>query len=119
MRWGKKFATGTLAILMGATATGLVTAAPAEAATAKYACKAYADMDGIGRPTAYSTCVKKGSGKAVRLHRVEIKCDQVQGARETVVTYTLYGPWVSPGKKSNVRCGTKNFLRGFKVQTKS
>ncbi|HZX38920.1 MAG TPA: hypothetical protein VFF37_11400 [Streptomyces sp.] len=119
MRWGKKFATGTLAMLMGATATGLITVAPAEAAAAKYACKAYAKMDSLGRPTAYSSCAKSGSGKAVRLHRVEIKCDQVQGAREHVVTYTLHGPWVSAGKKSTVRCGTKNFLRGFKVQAKS
>ncbi|MEV6649422.1 hypothetical protein [Streptomyces sp. NPDC051219] len=119
MRWGKKFATGTLAIVMGATATGLITAAPAQAAPAKYKCKAYGKLDGIGRPMAYSTCARSAGGKAVRLHRVEIKCDQVQGAREQVVTYKLHGPWVSAGKKSNVRCGTKNYLRGFSIQTKS
>ncbi|MCP3820509.1 hypothetical protein NLX86_21155 [Streptomyces sp. A3M-1-3] len=118
MQWGKRFATGALAMVMGASATGLITAAPAEAAGAKYKCKAYAKLDGLGRPTAYSTCSKSSGGKAVRLHRVEIKCDQVQGAREHVVTYTLHGPWVSAGKKSNVKCGFKNYLRGFSVQTK-
>ncbi len=102
--------------MLGAAGTGLLTAAPAQAA-GKYTCKAYADMDRLGRPNAYSTC-KGGSGKAVAKHRVVIKCDQVQGAREHVMTWTLYGLLVGPGQKSTVRCGTKNFLRGFSVQTK-
>ncbi|WP_351227801.1 hypothetical protein [Streptomyces sp. NPDC002133] len=116
MRWGKKFAVGTLAVVMGAGGTGLFVAAPAQA-VGKYSCKAYASLDKLGRPTAYSAC-KSGGTKAVGTHRVQIKCDQVQGAREQVVTHTLYGPWVGPGKKSTVRCGTKNFLRGFSVQTR-
>ncbi|GAA3928781.1 hypothetical protein GCM10022244_42330 [Streptomyces gulbargensis] len=116
MRWGKKLASGTLAVMLGAAGTGLLAAAPAQAA-GKYACKAYASMDKLGRPTAYSTC-KSGGGKAVKQHRVVIKCDQVQGAREHVMTWTLHGPWVGPGQKSHVRCGTKNFLRGFSAQTR-
>ncbi|MGW0556237.1 MULTISPECIES: hypothetical protein [unclassified Streptomyces] len=116
MRWGKKFATGTLAVMMGAAGTGLIAAAPAQAA-GKYSCKGYASMDKLGRPTAYSTC-KAGGGKAVSKHRVKLTCDQVQGAREHVVTHTVYGPWVGPGQKSNVRCGFKNYLRGFGVQAK-
>jgi hypothetical protein len=116
MRWGKKFAAGSLAVMLGVGGAGLIAASPAHAA-GKYTCKAYASMDRIGRPTAYSTC-KAGGGKGVSKHRVVIKCDQVQGAREHVMTWTLYGSWVGPGQKSNVHCGTKNFLRGFSVQTK-
>ncbi|MEJ8657708.1 hypothetical protein [Streptomyces sp. MS1.AVA.4] len=116
MRWGNKFAAGTLAVVLGAGGAGLLAAAPAQAA-GKYSCKAYASMDKLGRPTAYSTC-KAGGGKKVAKHRVQIKCDQVQGARERVVTITLHGPWVGPGQKSNVKCGFKNYLRGFSVQTR-
>lgn len=116
MSWGKRLASGALAVTLGVAGTGLLAATPAQAA-GKYTCKAYASMDKLGRPTAYSTC-KAGSGKAVKQHRAVIKCDQVQGAREHVMTWTLYGPWVGPGQKSHVRCGTKNFLRGFSAQTK-
>ncbi|MEV6553119.1 hypothetical protein AB0M57_31105 [Streptomyces sp. NPDC051597] len=116
MRWGNKAAAGALAVVLGAGGTGLIAAAPAQAA-GKYTCKAYADMDKAGRPNAYSVC-RGGGGKTVSQHRVEIKCDQVQGAREHVVTYTMHGPWVGPGQKSTVQCGFKNFLRGFSVQTK-
>ncbi|MFJ9433387.1 hypothetical protein ACIRQY_27545 [Streptomyces sp. NPDC101490] len=116
MRWGKKIAAMSLTVMMGAVGTGLLAAAPAQAA-GKYTCKATASMDKLGRPNASSVC-KAGGGKAVAKHRVVIKCDQVQGAREQVMTWTLYGSWVGPGQKSTVRCGTKNFLRGFSVQTK-
>ncbi|MGW7490226.1 hypothetical protein [Streptomyces sp. NPDC054786] len=38
--------------------------------------------------------------------------------RETLITCTMHGPWVKPGKKSRIHCGVKNFLRGGSVQTK-
>lgn len=66
---GKKVAGGALAAVLMATGTSLVTAAPAEAATAKYACEAEVHLD-LGRPEATSSCKKSGSGKKVSKHRV-------------------------------------------------
>ncbi len=121
MRWGKKIATGALAVLMGATATGLATAAPAEAAGAKYKCSiSKAGLD-WGRPSVTSSCKKSSSGKKVSKHRAMLKCDVVRGAgagAEHTIRYTEYGPWVSPGKKSSVKCGFRSFTAGFGVQTK-
>ncbi|MEU3408585.1 hypothetical protein ABZ766_32205 [Streptomyces sp. NPDC006670] len=94
-------------------------AAPSQAAGGTYSCKGYAEMSKTGSPTAYSTCKADGNGRRVAQHRVVLKCDQVQGARESVVTYTRYGNWAGPNERSNVACAkTKNFLRGVSVETK-
>lgn len=96
----------------------LTAAEPAEAAPAKYKCKAYFQLDKWGRPEASSECWRSSKGKAVKKHRAKIVCDQAQGAREHVVEWALYGDWASPAKKSTVRCGFKNFLMGGGVETR-
>ncbi|WP_327324000.1 hypothetical protein OG735_16910 [Streptomyces sp. NBC_01210] len=120
MRWGKKLATGTLATMMAATATGLITAAPAEAAGTKYKCKASATLD-WGRPKATSACSKSGSGKAIKQHRVVLVCDVLRGTgagMEHTIPWTLRGDWKKPGEKSTVMCGMRSFLRSYKAETR-
>ncbi|NEA88193.1 hypothetical protein G3I38_34220 [Streptomyces sp. SID7958] len=119
MFWGKKVAGGALAAVLMATGTSLVTPAPAEAAAAKYACKAEVHLD-LGRPKATSSCKKSGSGKKVSKHRVKLVCDVVRGrGTPHSVPWTLYGPWKKPGQKSTVKCGFSSFTRSWSVQTKA
>ncbi|MFH8929412.1 hypothetical protein ACH4D4_20370 [Streptomyces pristinaespiralis] len=120
MRWGKKAATGSLAVMMAAAGAGLITAVPAEAATAKYKCKASATLD-WGRPKATSSCSKSGSGKKITKHRVVLVCDVLRGTGTGAghtIPWTLKGDWKRPGEKSTVMCGFRSFLRSYKVETK-
>ncbi|MGV9269874.1 hypothetical protein ACWDRR_35075 [Kitasatospora sp. NPDC003701] len=100
------------AVLVGVTAVGMALAAApaASAASIDGGCSARAQLDNLGRPTAESTCSGRlPSGAA---HRAKITCDVVTGSRESVVRSTYWGPWVSPGQTSSIRCGFKSFLVG-------
>ncbi|MCI3272622.1 hypothetical protein [Streptomyces cylindrosporus] len=119
MIWGKKAASGVLAAVLMAAGTGLVAAAPAEAAGARYKCKAEVHLD-LGRPKATSSCKKTGSGKAVAKHRVKLVCDVVRGrGNPHEIPWVLFGPWVKPGQKSTVMCGFSSFTRSWSVETRA
>lgn len=51
---------GVLAVVLVTSSLGLVPAAPAEAATARYKCKAYFRLDKLGRPETYSCLLSSG-----------------------------------------------------------
>ncbi|NEB03303.1 hypothetical protein [Streptomyces sp. SID13726] len=119
MIWGKKAAAGALAAVLMATGTGLVAAGTAEAAGAKYKCKAEVHLD-LGRPKGTSSCKKSASGKGIGKHRVKLVCDVVRGrGNPHDISVTLFGPWVKPGKKSTVMCGFSSFTRSWSVETKA
>ncbi|MET7567360.1 hypothetical protein ABZT04_02475 [Streptomyces sp. NPDC005492] len=119
MIWGKKVAGGALAAVLVATGTGLATAVPAEAAVAKYKCKAEVHLD-LGRPKATSSCKKSGSGKKVSKQRVKLVCDVVRGrGNPHEIPWVLFGPWKKPGEKSTVMCGFSSFTRSWSVETKA
>ncbi|ULR51148.1 hypothetical protein [Streptomyces deccanensis] len=118
MSWGMRAVAGACAAVLMVPGLYLSMAGPAEAAPVRYRCKAYFQLGKLGRPEAYSECWRSRRGKAVNQHRARIVCEQVQGAREHLVKWTLYGDWASPKKKSTVRCGFKNFLMGGGVETR-
>lgn len=116
----KKLASGAIAAVMMTGGLGLATAAPAEAAGAKYKCKASVTLD-WGRPKATSSCKKSSSGKKVAKHRVKLVCDVVRGTGTGAghtIPWTLWGDWKKPGQKSTVKCGFSSFTRSWKVETK-
>ena len=119
MIWGQKVAGGALATVLFATGASLATAVPAEAAGAKYKCKAEVHLD-LGRPKATSSCKKSSSGKKVSKQRVKLVCDVVRGrGTPHEIPWTLWGPWKKPGEKSTVMCGFSSFTRSWSVETKS
>ncbi|WP_030265936.1 hypothetical protein [Streptomyces violens] len=121
MNVGKKVATSALAAIMMTTGLTLASAGTAEAAGAKYKCKVVIGHLDWGRPTGRSQCKKSKSGKKVHKHRVVLTCDVIRGVgagQEHAVPWDFYGPWVSPGKKSHVKCSTRSFLRSMRVVTK-
>ncbi|MEU0381995.1 hypothetical protein ABZ093_32585 [Streptomyces cyaneofuscatus] len=117
--WGKKAATGVLAGLLMTSGLTLATASPAQAAGAKYTCKATPSLS-LGRPVSTSSCKKSAKGKTVKQHRAVLLCDVVRGrGAEHPVTWTVFGKWKKPAEKSSVKCGFGSFLRSVKVETKA
>ncbi|MFF6908517.1 hypothetical protein ACFY9Q_21605 [Streptomyces sp. NPDC012389] len=118
MTWGKKAATGALAGLLMTSGLALATAAPAQAAAAKYTCKATPSLS-LGRPVSTSACTKSSKGKTVKQHRAVLVCDVVRGrGSEHTIPWTVKGDWKKPTEKSSVKCGFSSFLRSVKVETK-
>ncbi|MFG3049174.1 hypothetical protein [Streptomyces sp. NPDC048202] len=118
MIWGKRVAGGALAITLMSAGLGLSAAGTAEAAGARYKCKAEVHLD-LGRPKATSSCKKSASGKQVTKHRVKLVCDVIRGrGNPHEIPWYLWGPWVKPGQKSTVMCGFSSFTRSWSVETK-
>ncbi|QNE76940.1 hypothetical protein F0344_22055 [Streptomyces finlayi] len=116
--WGKRAVTGALAALLMTSGLALATAVPAEAAGAKYTCKAKASLS-LGRPVSTSACKKSAKGKTVKKHRAVLVCDVVRGrGAEHTIAWTVKGDWKKPTQKSSVKCGFSSFLRSVKVETK-
>ncbi|MET8473377.1 hypothetical protein ABZY90_21475 [Streptomyces sp. NPDC006422] len=114
----KKSVTGALAAVLLASGAGLVSAGTAEAAGAKYKCKASAKLV-WGTAQSTSSCKKSKSGKKVTKHRAMIKCAEMRGqGNQHDIYWTGYGPWKKAGTKSTVKCPIRSSLAGYGQQVK-
>ncbi|MGW6859026.1 hypothetical protein [Streptomyces xanthophaeus] len=109
-----------LVAVVAASALGTIGAPAASAAPAggiDGGCRATARLDGLGRPTATSTCSGRFASGAT--HRAVITCDVVQGVREHVVRRTFHSGWASTGSSATVGCGFKAYLVGSSSEVRS